>query len=132
MLCPLEGSVVCVTGVIGTCSDEKLRDASVIPGRMCDVALPVWCCSWLPMECCGLAKDVWEDSGDAVGSCAPCVCPKNVLLDRALDQALRGGGGGGAPGRGIGVSIETALRIARSPDPHRWKQWHYPPCIPQG
>ena len=47
------------------------------------------------------------DSGDAVGSCAPCCYPEDALFDPLLDQALFGGGGGGAPGRGIGAPIET-------------------------
>ena len=47
----------------------------------------------------GLAKEEWVDSGDAVGSCAPCCYPEDALFDLLLDQALFGGGGGGAPNR---------------------------------
>ena len=107
VLCPSEYSVVCVAGGIGACSNGELRCAVEFRGRMLAVVPPVWCCAWLSMECCGLAEEDWEDSGDAVGSCAPCVCPEDEPLDRVLDQALLGGGGGSAPGRGIGASIET-------------------------
>ena len=48
---------------------------------------------------CGLAEEEWVDSGDAVGSCAPCCYPENALFYLLLDQALFGGGGGGAPNR---------------------------------
>ena len=69
--------------------------------------LSCWCCAWLSMVCCGLAEEEWEESGDAVGSCVPCCCPGDVWFDLLLVQALFGGGGGGAPGRSIGVAIET-------------------------
>ena len=71
-------------------------------GLLLSVLRLVWCCVWLSTECCGLAEEEWEDSGDAIGSCAPCGRPWDVLFVRLLDQALVGGGGGGAPGRGIG------------------------------
>ena len=61
---------------------------------MLAVELSGWCCAWLFMVCCGLAEEEWEDSGDAVGSCAPCCCcyPEDALFYLLLDQALFGGG----------------------------------------
>ena len=76
-------------------------------GLLLSVVRPVGCCALLSKVCCWLAEKEWEDSGDAIGSCAPCCCPEDVLFVRLLDQALFGGGGGGAPGRGIGAAIET-------------------------
>ena len=105
--CPSEDSVVCVAGEIGACSNRELCGAIEFCERMLAVVLPGWCCVWLSMVCCGLAEEEWEDSGDAVGSCAPCCCPGDVLFVRLYDQALFGGGGGGAPGRGIGTVIDT-------------------------
>ena len=107
VLCYSEDSVVCVAGGIGACSNGELRCAVEFRERMFAVALPVWCCSWLPMECCGLAKEEWEDSGDAVGSCASCCYPGDVLFVQLFDQALFGGDGGGAPERGIGAARVT-------------------------
>ena len=75
-------------------------------GLLLSVLPCVWCCGWLSTECCGLADDDWEDSGDADGSCAPWGRPWDVDFAGLLDQAL-GGGGGGAPGRGIGWARET-------------------------
>ena len=97
--CPSEDSGFCVAGGIGACSNGELCGAVEFHVRMLAVVLPGWCCAWLSMVCCGLAEEEWEDSGDAVGSCAPCCCSEDALFDRLLDQALFGGGGGGAPGR---------------------------------
>ena len=107
MPCLSEDSVFCVAGGIGAFSNGELCGAIGFRGRVLAVVLSGWCCAWLSMVCCGLAEEEWEDSGDAVGSCAPCFCPEDELFDRVLDQALFGGGGGGAPGRGLGASIET-------------------------
>ena len=97
---PSEDVVVCVTGGIGMWP-------SGFRGLMLSVVRPVGCCAWLSKECCWLAKEDWEDNGDAVGFCAPCCWSGGVLFVRLLDRALFGGGGGGAPGRGIGAAIET-------------------------
>ena len=70
-------------------------------GLLLSVLRFVWCCVWVSTECCGLADEELEDSGDAVGSCAPWDRPWDVVFVRVLDQAVVGGGGG-APGRGIG------------------------------
>ena len=99
---PSEEVVVCVTGGVGVLS-------SGFRGRLLSMVRPVWCCAWLSTECCWLAEEEWEDSGDAVGSCAPCCCPGDVLVVRLFDQALFGGGGGGAPGRGIGAARVTGF-----------------------
>ena len=94
-------------------------------GRLLSGVRPAWCCAWLSTECCWLAEEEWEDSVDAVGSCAPCCCPGDMLFVRLLDQALVGGGGGGAPGRGIGTAMQ-------SPGPRGWKRWRWLPCSPLG
>ena len=96
---PFEDVVVCVTGGIGVWP-------SGFRGLLLSVVRPVGCCAWLS-KVCWLAEEEREDSGDAVGSCASCCCPGDVLFVQLLDQALIGGGGGGAPGRGIGAAIET-------------------------
>ena len=105
--CPSEASGFCVAGGIGACFNGELCGAIGLRGRVLAVVLSGWCCAWLSMVCCGLAEEEWEDSGDAVGSCAPCCCPGDALFDLLLAQALFGGGGGGAMGRGIEAAIET-------------------------
>ena len=37
---------------------------------------------------CELAKEEWVDSGDAVGSCAPCCYPEDALVYLLHDQAV--------------------------------------------
>jgi hypothetical protein len=57
------------------------------------------------MECCELAVYESEERGDVVGSCAMWVCPVEMPLGQSPVYALLGGGG--APGRVIGVTMET-------------------------
>ena len=91
---------------------------ALVPMGSCVVPLKfvdgcwLWCCLvdaalGFPWCVVGWPRKSGRIVGTPLSLVPPCCCPHNALFDRLLDQALFGGGGGGAPGRGIGVAIDT-------------------------